>query len=121
MGQTNFDKFPVVIYALLALFSGVSYNILSQTIYRSLSEDDKLKSALKFDLKSFLKDYEKNTFLNINEKMKGYPTTKFWIGRNFTDTFDENKKIIAPKLWFNLTCEIKKWSDIYCDNWIVIY
>jgi len=34
---------------------------------------------------------------------------------------DENKKIIAPKLWFNLTCEIKKWSDIYCDNWIVIY
>ena len=34
---------------------------------------------------------------------------------------DENKKIIAPKPWFNLTCEIKKWSDIYCDNWIVIY
>jgi uncharacterized membrane protein len=54
MGQTNFEKFPVIIYALLALFSGVSYNILSQTIYRSLSEDDKLKSVLKFDLKSFL-------------------------------------------------------------------
>jgi len=60
-----------------------------------------------FDLKSFLKDYEKNTFLNINEKMKGYPTTKFWIGRNFTDTFDENKKII-PHIE-------KKWVDVIAD------
>lgn len=45
MGQTNFDKFPVIIYAMLALFSGIAYNILSQTIYRSLSEGDKLKKV----------------------------------------------------------------------------
>lgn len=54
MGETHFDKFTVIIYAALALLCGISFNFLSQAIYRSLDENDQLKNAIKFDIKSAL-------------------------------------------------------------------
>jgi len=30
------------------------------------------------------------------------------------------KKTIAPSMWFNPNCNIKNWSDVYVDSWLVL-
>ena len=53
MGENHFDKITVAVYAVLALFCGLSYNILNILIAKNYSEELKLKlSASKVKAKS---------------------------------------------------------------------
>jgi uncharacterized membrane protein len=54
MDEQHFNAFTVITYAILLILCGISFNILSLAIYKSLDEEDKLKKVLKFSFKDFM-------------------------------------------------------------------
>ena len=61
-------------------------------------------------LTEFFVNYEKNMFLEIAELIDTYPTVKFYVSRNFTYSFDENKSLLKGR---HLD---KTWVDCLYEN-----
>jgi len=52
MNESHYDKFTVVIYAILLQLCGVSYYFLNKAIYNSLEENDGIKRVIAADFKT---------------------------------------------------------------------
>ncbi len=51
MDESHFDKFTVIVYAILLLLCGLAYSFLSQAIYKSLDSNDRMKKVVKSKIK----------------------------------------------------------------------
>jgi uncharacterized membrane protein len=51
MDESHFDKFTVIVYAILLLLCGLAYSFLSQAIYKSLDSNDRMKQVVKSKIK----------------------------------------------------------------------
>ena len=51
MDESHFDKFTVIVYAILLLLCGLAYSFLSQAIYKNLDSNDRMKQVVKSKIK----------------------------------------------------------------------
>jgi uncharacterized membrane protein len=54
MGETNFSKWPVILYGINLLFAGIAYYILSQLLIKLHGKDSTLAKAIGSDFKGKL-------------------------------------------------------------------